>query len=135
MIGVVVCTHANLGAALLDAATMILGELEAAESVTVMPGESGEDIVDKLAEAIKLVDKGDGVVILCDMFGGTPSNVSLTQLGDAVEVVTGVNLPMLLKLSTCRTQELQEVAELVKSHGRENILVAGALLRSSGETG
>ena len=110
-----------------------LGEFPNTSTVSVLPGESGEDIVDKLSAAINEVETGSGVVILCDMFGGTPSNVSLTLLSDSVEVVTGVNLPMLLKLSTCRTQELSSVAELIQSHSRENILVAGALLRSSAE--
>ena len=133
MIGVVVCTHAKLADALIDAAEMILGDFPNASTVSVLPGESGEDIVDKLSTAISEVESGSGVVILCDMFGGTPSNVSLTLLSDAVEVVTGVNLPMLLKLSTCRTQPLSDVAKLIQTHSRENILVAGALLRSSGE--
>ncbi len=133
MIGVVICTHANLGPSLIDAAKMILGEFQAVDSVSVNPGESGEDIVDKLTTSIQGVDQGQGVVILCDMFGGTPSNVSLTLLSEKVEVVTGVNLPMLLKLSTCRTRPLSDVATMIQSHGRENILVAGALLRSSGD--
>lgn len=134
MIGVVVCTHANLAEALIDATEMILGEFPNASTVSVLPGESGEDIVDKLSTAIAEVETGSGVVILCDMFGGTPSNVSLTLLSDSVEIVTGVNLPMLLKLSTCRTQPLSDVARLIQTHSRENILVAGALLRSSGES-
>lgn len=133
MIGVVVCTHANLAEALIDAAKMILGDFPNTSAVSVLPGESGEDIVDKLSAAISEVETGSGVVILCDMFGGTPSNVSLTLLSGSVEVVTGVNLPMLLKLSTCRTQALPAVAELIQTHSRENILVAGALLRSSGD--
>ena len=128
MIGVVLCTHSNLGAALLETANMIVGEYEQATSVSVLPEESGEDIVDKLLQAIREVDAGSGVLILCDMFGGTPSNVSLTQLSDNVEVVTGANLPMLLKLYTSREGPLDEVARQIQSHGRENILVAGALL-------
>ena len=134
MIGVVVCTHANLADALVDAAKMILGDFPNTSTVSVLPGDSGEDIVNKLSSAITQVETGSGVVILCDMFGGTPSNVSLTLLSDSVEIVTGVNLPMLLKLSTCRTQSLSSVAELIQTHSRDNILVAGALLRSSGES-
>jgi mannose PTS system EIIA component len=133
MIGVVICTHARLGDSLIDAAKMILGDFQSSTSISVMPGESGEDIVDKLTGAIAQVESGSGVIILCDMFGGTPSNVSLTLLSDKIEVVTGVNLPMLLKLSTCRTRPLSAVAEMIQSHGRDNILVAGALLRSSGD--
>ena len=133
MIGIVICTHATLATALLEAGEMIVGPIENATAVTVNPGESGEDIVDKLSEAIESVDQGDGVIVLCDMFGGTPSNVSLTLLSDKIEVITGVNLPMLLKLYTCRTRPFSEATELAQKHGRENILVAGALLRPKGE--
>ena len=132
MIGIVVCTHANLAAALLEAAEMIVGKIENAASVAVNPGESSEDIIDKLSEAIGKVDSGEGVIVLCDMFGGTPSNVSLTLLSETVEVITGVNLPMILKLYTCRRGPFAEATEQVQEHGRENILVAGALLRVKG---
>ena len=130
MIGVVVCTHAGLSEALLASAEMIVGTFEKAAAVTVNPGDSAEKIVDQLTDAIQKVETGSGTIILCDMFGGTPSNVSLTTLSEDVEVVTGVNLPMLLKLFTCRTQPLREVAKMVQTHGRDNILVAGALLRA-----
>ena len=129
MIGVVICTHASLSKALLEATEMIVGTMEKTEAVCVQPGDSGETIVDRLSEAMKAVDSGDGVMILCDMFGGTPSNVSLSLLGDDVEIVTGVNLPMLLKLTTCRTLSLKEVATVIQGHGRDNIMVAGALLK------
>jgi len=131
MIGLVVCTHSHLSSALLEAAEMIVGDFENTASVSVLPGDSGEKIVDQLNAAIASVETGDGTIVLCDMFGGTPSNVSLSLLSDRLEVVTGVNLPMLLKLFTCRTQPLTDVARMVQSHGRDNILVAGALLRST----
>jgi PTS system mannose-specific IIA component len=131
MIGLVVCTHSRLSSALLEAAEMIVGEFENTAAVSVLPGDSGEKIIDQLSAAIASVETGDGTIVLCDMFGGTPSNVSLSLLSDRLEVVTGVNLPMLLKLFTCRTQALTDVARMVQSHGRDNILVAGALLRST----
>ncbi|MEE2757394.1 MAG: hypothetical protein VYA30_12135 [Myxococcota bacterium] len=134
MIGVVICTHSNLAPALLDAATMIVGTFENSASVTVQTGDSGEKIVDELTEAIKVVERGSGTIVLCDMFGGTPSNVSLSLLSQDIEVVTGVNLPMLLKLFTCRDKPLSDVAKLIQSHGRDNILVAGAMMRASGNT-
>ena len=134
MIGVVVCTHSNLAPALMDAATMILGTFENSASVMVQPGDSGEKIVDDLTTAIKSVERGSGTIVLCDMFGGTPSNVSLSLLSQDIEVVTGVNLPMLLKLFTCRDKALSDVAKLIQSHGRDNILVAGAMMRASGNT-
>ena len=133
MIGVVLCTHAQLGRALLSAAEMIVGDFGHAISVAVEPGDSGEEILDRLSAAIQSVSTGDGVVVLCDMFGGTPSNVSLTLLGDDVEIVTGINLPMLLKLYTSRDLPLTELADTIQKHGQDNILVAGALLGARGE--
>ena len=132
MIGIVICTHAKLSSALLEAATMIVGEFPHCETVPVLPGDSGEKIVDGIQSAINQVDQGAGILVLCDMFGGTPSNVSLSLLSEELEVVTGVNLPMLLKLYTCRDQPLREVASLIQSHGRDNILVAGAMMRATG---
>jgi PTS system mannose-specific IIA component len=76
----------------------------------VRPGEGPEQIRDHIAAAVASVDEGAGVVILCDMFGGTPSNLSLSLLADDREVITGVNLPMLLKLYTHRDGPLAEVA-------------------------
>ena len=80
-------------------------------------------------QAVKEVNFGDGDLLLCDMFGGTPSNLSLSFLAEDVEVVTGVNLPMLLKLYTQRESPLLEVASAVQSHGRDNIRVAGQILK------
>jgi len=134
MIGVVICTHASLSTALLEATEMIVGEMEKTEAVCVQPGDSGETIVNRLSTAMKAVDSGSGVIILCDMFGGTPSNVSLSLLGDDVEIITGVNLPMLLKLFTCRTLPLAEVAKTIQGHARDNIMVAGALLKPRQDT-
>jgi PTS system mannose-specific IIA component len=132
MIGVVLCSHLNLAEALLQTARMILGDLPAMETVAVEPGDDMDDVVERIRAGIERVDDGSGVLLLCDMFGGTPSNLSLSFLGEQVEVVTGMNLPMLIKLFTAREQPLAEVAQLVCRHGRENILVAGDLLNSKG---
>jgi len=77
------------------------------------------------------VEEGDGVLVLTDMLGGTPANLALAFLGDWVDVVTGVNLPMLLKLSTCRTPgaRLADVARLICAYGQKNITLASDLLR------
>ena len=128
MIGVVLCTHRSLAEALLDTAQMIVGDFPRAEAVAVQPGDGPVDILRRLKEAVERVDEGAGALVLVDMFGGTPSNLALSLLGDRVEVVTGVNLPMLLKLFTHREGPLAEVAETVRKHGCDNILVAGALL-------
>lgn len=132
MIGVVVCTHNTLADALLDTTRMIVGEFPQARAVSVMAGDAMEVVLDQLRGAIAEVDTGGGVVLLCDMFGGTPSNLSLSFLTD-VEVVTGVNLPMMLKLYTTREGDVREVAATIRDHARENILVAGELLRGAPE--
>ena len=132
MIGVVICTHAGLSTALLESAQMILGSFENAVAVNVDSGDSPEVIQERLHAAVKQVDAGTGVLVFCDMFGGTPSNMSLSLLSDNVEVVTGVNLPMLLKLHSSRDGSLKAAADQVQTYGRENILVAGALLQNRG---
>jgi PTS system mannose-specific IIA component len=148
MIGVVLCTHRSLAQALRDTAEMILGELPQVEVIAVEPGDAMDALLTRLRQAIDAVNVGDGVLVLCDMFGGTPSNLALSFLSDEVEVVTGVNLPMLLKLSQSREgapsaaadptaaggaapapSRLAQVAASVRDHARENILVAGELLR------
>lgn len=128
MIGVVLCTHNTLADALLETTKMIVGDFPQAAAVSVMSGDAMEVVLERLRAAISEVDTGDGVVLLCDMFGGTPSNLSLSFLTD-VEVVTGVNLPMLLKLYTTREGDVRTVAGTIRDHARENILVAGELLR------
>ncbi len=81
---------------------------------------------------MKRADTGDGVLVLTDMFGGTPANLALTFLDERLEVVTGVNLPMILKLATARAESvsLQAAAELVTGYGQKNITLASELLRT-----
>jgi len=129
MIGVVICTHDKLADALLETVRMIVGEFQNAVAVAVRPEEGPEQIREHIEAAVAEVDGGKGVVILCDMFGGTPSNLSLSLLADDREVVTGVNLPMLLKLYTHRDEPLHDVATSIAGYGRESIHVAGDLLR------
>lgn len=132
MIGVVLCTHRTLAHALIETAEMIVGPFPKIQAVAVNPGDGQDAILELLRAAIDEVDEGDGVLLLVDMFGGTPSNLSLSFLDDRVEVLTGVNLPMLLKLYTHRSGALGDVAAAIRDHGRENILVAGELLRGKG---
>jgi PTS system mannose-specific IIA component len=95
-----------------------------------------EDARARLGEAVHRVDSGEGVLVLTDMFGGTPANLALTFLDEKLEVITGVNLPMILKLTTARADGLQlrAAAELVASHGQKNITLASDLLRSRART-
>ena len=132
MIGLVVATHARLAEELLLTAELIVGRLEQSEAVSIGADASVDEARARLAAALKRVDSGDGVLVLTDMFGGTPANLALTFLDDKVEVITGVNLPMILKLSTTRGESLglQVVAQLVTTHGQKNISLASELLRT-----
>lgn len=129
MIGVVVCTHGTMAQSLVDTANLIVGEFPGCAAVGLKPGEPMEDAIARLRLAIDSVDDGSGVLILCDLFGGTPSNLSLSFLSDKVEILTGASLPMLLKLYTSRDGPLAEVAQSVCDHARQSTLVAGSLLK------
>ncbi|OFW02965.1 MAG: PTS fructose transporter subunit IIA [Acidobacteria bacterium RIFCSPLOWO2_02_FULL_68_18] len=131
MIGIVVVTHGQLAAELLNAAETIVGELPRFAAVSIGWHEDAGDAREDIAQAITRVQQGDGVLVLTDMFGGTPSNLAMSFLtGDNVEVVTGVNLPMLIKLAglTAPTS-LREAAREIREHGRNGIWVASDLLR------
>jgi PTS system mannose-specific IIA component len=132
MVGLVVATHGRLAEELLRTAEGIVGPLEQCEAVTVAAGVSMDEARARLGEAVKRVDSGDGTLVLTDMFGGTPANLALTFLDEKVEVVTGVNLPMMVKLATARTGALalRAAAELVTSYGQKNITLASDLLRA-----
>jgi PTS system mannose-specific IIA component len=132
MVGLVVATHGRLAEEILRTAEAIVGRLEQCEAVAVGAETSMDDARARLAEAVKRVDGGQGVLVLTDMFGGTPANLALTFLDDKVEVVTGVNLPMILKLATARAESLslRAAAELVTAYGQKNITLASELLRS-----
>jgi mannose PTS system EIIA component len=132
MVGLVVATHGKLAEELLRTATDIVGPLERCEGVSIGAESSMEDARSRLGEAIRRVDAGEGVLILTDMFGGTPANLALTFLDERIEVVTGVNLPMVLKLATGRADGLgvRPLAELVSAYGQKNISLASELLRT-----
>ncbi len=132
MIGLVLATHGKLAEELLRTAEGIAGPLERCEAVTIDAGSSMDEARERLQAAVKRVEGGDGVLVLTDMFGGTPANLALGFLDERLEVVTGVNLPMVLKLSTARAEKasLAGVAELVTAHGQKNITLASELLRS-----
>ena len=133
MIGLVICTHSNLAEALLTSAEMIVGSIPQSTAIGVHPGDSPEEIHSRLSTALEAVNEGDGVIVLCDMFGGTPSNISLTFLGPKTDVVTGVNLPMILKFFTTREGPVSEVSSAIQLHARDNILAAGVLMGTSTE--
>ena len=135
MVGLVVATHGQLAAELLRTAESIVGPLTGAEAVSIDASSSVEEARARLATAIhKVGADGEGVLVLTDMFGGTPANLALTFLDEQIEVVTGVNLPMLLKLASTRGNGLAAAAELATAQGQKNITLASALLRARAQS-
>ena len=132
MIGLVLVSHGDLGQVLLETAAEIVGPIEPSVALAIGRQQSCDDIEARLRAAVKQVDRGHGVLILADMFGGTACNISLRIIDELrVEVVTGVNLPMLLKVSTELEgqHEVGELAQLLKYYGQRNIMVAGDVLK------
>lgn len=131
-IGVVIVTHVDYGASLLRAAEHILGPVQDCVSIQVDINNDVGETVQRLTDAVARLDTGLGVLVLTDMFGGTPTNLSLSLLGKGgeIEVLTGVNLPMLLKVFGNRSKPLHELAEIACEAGREGIAVAGDILRN-----
>ena len=124
--GVVIVTHGDLGESLLATCRMITGERPGMTSVAVQAGDGVDEIRERIASAIDQVKGKKGVILLVDMFGGTPSNIGLSFLGEKdVEVVTGVNLPMVTKLRGLSPDlSLREAAAVLSGYGREHIKVA-----------
>ena len=132
MIGVVVVTHGQLANELVNAAEMIVGDLPRFTAVSIGWHDDVNDAREDIASAIERVRGDAGVLLLTDMFGGTPSNLGLTFLEtDRLEVITGVNLPMLIKLAgQTKSADLLAVARDMREHGRNAIWVASDFLRS-----
>jgi mannose PTS system EIIA component len=131
MIGVVVVTHGQLAIELVNAAEMIVGELPQFTAVSIGWHDDVNDAREDISQAIDRVRGHEGVLLLTDMFGGTPSNLGMTFLeSGCLEVITGVNLPMLIKLASLRgSADLAQVAHAMRDHGRSAIWVASDLLR------
>jgi PTS system mannose-specific IIA component len=130
MIGVVVVAHFNLAREMVAATELIVGKQERFAYVDIFPDEDVEKVKKMVVDALKRVDSREGILILTDMFGGTPSNISLSFLEEGkVEVVTGVNLPMLIKLVTYRQNKtLSDLANFISQYGRKNINLATDVL-------
>jgi mannose PTS system EIIA component len=134
MIGIVIITHCCLGDALIEAATFILGSRpEQLESVSIDLNEEAEKLRLKIAAAIKKVDQRAGVLILTDMFGGTPSNISYSFLEEGrIEVLSGVNLPILIKsLHLRKDTELTKLAVTLETSGKKSISLASGILKGN----
>jgi len=130
LVGVLVVTHGRLGKELVKAAQMIVEEQPHIESFSLGWHNDVEKSKAKIAEAVESVDKGKGVIILTDMFGGTPSNLSLPLLEKGkMEIITGVNLPMVIKLANQSGKEsFEDLAKKVKEQGQSQIAIASQLL-------
>lgn len=130
-IGVVVVTHGQLARELVNAAETIVGDLPQFAAVSIGWHDDVEDAREEIRRAIDRVRGAEGVLLLTDMFGGTPANLGVTFLvQEEVEVITGVNLPMLIKLARLQTSaDLLTVAREMREHGRHAIWVASDLLR------
>jgi PTS system mannose-specific IIA component len=133
-VGVVVVTHGQLAAELVNAAEAIVGDLANIAAVSIGWHDDVEHAREEIGAAIERVATGIGTLVLTDMFGGTPSNLSVTFLQPGrTEVVTGVNLPMLLKLANLReTVDLKAIARTVREHGQSAVWVASDALEGRG---
>jgi len=133
MIGLLIVTHSNLGREIINAAEFIVGRVEAADAVSITETTDSEGIRKMIQKKIEALDRDQGVLILTDMFGGTPSNISLSFLKEGeVEVLTGVNLPMVLAIARNRSDlKLSEVAKTAEEAGKMSISLASKLLMDS----
>lgn len=130
MLGVILVTHGDLAAEFVAAAEHVVGPQEKLKSICIHPESDMEKMRSLILKTVKEMDAGQGVVLLTDMFGGTPSNLAISVMESApVEVIAGVNLPMLIKLLSARkTEPLKEAALQAQEAGRKYINVASNLL-------
>jgi len=130
MIGILVISHGRLAEAIISSVQFLVGHLEKVKGISIWPKDRKEEIRDRIQKGIQEVDEGDGVVILTDLLGGTPTTLSLSVLENKnIEVVTGVNMPMLLTLSSYRRgRSLREICRLAKKSGRRSIVLANRLM-------
>lgn len=137
MVGAVIVTHGRLARELLDATERIVGRTEGIAAVSIDWDDDVAVARQQIEETIETVNSGGGVLIFTDMFGGTPTNVSLAFLEqDKVEIITGVNLPMLIKLTSLQTanESLLGIAQQVRERGQKSVYVASEILSSRQET-
>lgn len=134
MIGIVVVTHSRLGEALIDAAEFIVGSRpEGLVAVSIDINQNVDKLRERVATGIKKAGRDDGVLILTDMFGGTPSNISFSFLeAGRIEVLSGVNLPVLVQALNSRGKMgLSELAASLETFGRKSITLASGILKGN----
>ncbi|MEW6439479.1 MAG: PTS sugar transporter subunit IIA [bacterium] len=130
MVSVLLISHGNIGHSFLEAARQILGDVEQVRAVSIGPSAEGPQVLQEIERARRDLDQGDGVLIVTDMFGGTPSNISFSMVEQSqVEILTGLNLAMLLKILSCRkSARLGELARTALECGRESICLGREIL-------
>jgi PTS system mannose-specific IIA component len=135
MIGLLVITHCQLAKELLEAAEFIVGAIEAVEHVSIDASKDSKKLLEIIEKKMEALDQGQGVLVLTDMFGGTPSNLALSFLDrDTIEVVTGINLPMVIAVAHSREgHSLSEIADMAMMAGRRSISLASELLKPKEE--
>ncbi len=132
MIGVVIITHGKLGEEFVKAAEHICGPQQGIQAISIMPDDDMSSCHEAISTAIQAVDKGNGVVLLTDLFGGTPSNIAYSYTDQkGIEVIAGVNLPMLIELLKQRTLEtLEKATNIAHEIGKKYIRIGSEILKS-----
>ncbi|MCL2714700.1 MAG: PTS sugar transporter subunit IIA [Alphaproteobacteria bacterium] len=132
MIGLVLVTHGRLADEFRAALEHVMGPQKQIESITIGADDDSDLCRGDIIEAVERVDTGDGVVILTDMFGGTPSNLAISCMGPTVEVLAGINLPMLVKLAKVREERpLSDAITLAQEAGRKYVTIASRVFASA----
>ena len=134
MIGVVLVTHGNLATELVKVMEHVVGPQDQLTTITIDPDDDMEKRREDILNSVQFVDKGLGVIILTDMFGGTPSNLAISVMEQAkIDIIAGVNLPMLIKLASVRsTETISDAVAQAREAGQKYIMVASQVLGSTG---
>jgi mannose/fructose-specific phosphotransferase system component IIA len=134
MVGVVLISHGDLAKGIVSSASMLVPQLNQLTSVTLWPDDNPDEFQKKLEAAVKETDTGDGVFILADMLGGTPSNRAMYSLGDKVRMLTGLSLPMLYSLLNIREEstDLAAIAKDVMNEAKEGMVDVNEMMNNGG---
>jgi mannose PTS system EIIA component len=129
MIGIVLVTHGNLAREFIEALEHVVGPQQGVAAICIGPDDDMEKRRGEILESVQACESGDGVIVLTDMFGGTPSNLAISIMERArIEVLAGVNLPMLVKLASVRARPIAEAVRMAQEAGRKYITVASRIL-------
>jgi PTS system mannose-specific IIA component len=134
MVGVVLISHGDLAKGIVSSASMLVPQLDQLTSLTLWPDDNPDEFQKKLEAAVKEVDTGDGVFILADMLGGTPSNRAMYSLGEKVRMLTGLSLPMLYSFLNIRegSTDIAAIAKDVMDEAREGMVDVNEMINNGG---